>query len=39
LYVTHARGDLGITPSTMRPHWDGEHMDADLAQRVMQARE
>jgi len=39
LYVTHARNGLGITSRTMRPNWDGEHMDADLAQLAMQSRE
>jgi hypothetical protein len=39
LRTAHARSGLRITPSTMRPNWDGEHMDADLAQLAMQTRE
>jgi hypothetical protein len=37
--VANARSGLRLTPRTLPPDWDGERMDADLAQLAVQSRE
>jgi hypothetical protein len=39
LRAGNVRSGLRITPRTLPPDWDGERMDADLAQLAMQSRE